>query len=115
MKSYWHLKVGSKADGRGRRVLPMLLVACLAMFWIAGAQAVHDDGVFELDGNALNDPVAGQDWQNICPVATPPGDAACVGGSTAQASLFTTDGADASIFTQGGSKDDLDIPNWRHT
>ena len=53
MKGYWHLRVGSKARRRGGLVLPMLLVACVAMFWIAGAQAVHDDGFFELDGNAL--------------------------------------------------------------
>ena len=115
MRSYWHLRVGSKTRGRSGLLVPMLLVACVALFWIAGAQAVHDDGFFELDGNAVNGLAVGDDWQNICPTSTPPGDAACTGGSAAQASLFTTDGVDASIFTTGGSKDDLDIPNWRHT
>jgi hypothetical protein len=28
------------------------LVACTALFFIGGAQAVHEDGIFELDGNA---------------------------------------------------------------
>ncbi|MBA2383845.1 MAG: hypothetical protein H0V68_04175, partial [Actinobacteria bacterium] len=91
-------------------------MACIALFWIAGAQAVHDDGLFELDGNAIDNPLLnGDDWQNICPATTPPGDASCTGANSAQASLFVTDGANASIFTGGGSKDDLDITQWRHT
>ena len=65
--------------------------------------AVHDEGVFELDGNALNSASAGDDW-------------AAVFGDTdsAFASVFTTDavGAGDNMLTGGGSKDVTDIPQW---
>jgi len=81
----------------------------------AGAQAVHDDGVFELDRNAIADPaVPGEDWNLVCPSNTPVGTApGCLGGSTAQTKAFVTD--DNRIYTGGSTKDDLDIPGWRHT
>ena len=93
----------------------MLATALVALFAIAGAQAVHDDGIFQLDGNAQAsaDPngFGGQDWDQICLVAEGSG---CTGPSgTAQARSFQDDGAsNATIFTGGGSKDDLDIDGW---
>ncbi|MBI2777058.1 MAG: Ig-like domain repeat protein [Chloroflexi bacterium] len=82
----------------------------------ATALAVHDTGVFELDRNALNDSGAGEDWNLVCPTSTPVGIApGCLGGTTATVSSFITDPDGATIFTGGGSKDDLDISNWRHT
>ena len=68
--------------------------------------AVHDEGVFELDGNALNSASAGDDW------------AAVVGDTDAAfASVFTTDtvGAGDDMLTGGGSKDVTDIPHWELT
>src|ERR687897_2482926 len=79
MTSNSESEVGRKAVRRRGVFLPMLLVACMALFWIAGAQAVHDDNLFELDGNALNGAATGEDWQNVCPADTPPGDASCTG------------------------------------
>jgi hypothetical protein len=62
-------------------------------------------GLFELDGNALNDPnVAGDDWSNALH------DFGNGGGSTA--SQFVTDQVNDradDIFTGGGSKDTLGI------
>jgi hypothetical protein len=42
--------VGPTGSRRRRRFLsvPILCIAALALFWVAGAQAVHDDGLFEL-------------------------------------------------------------------
>jgi hypothetical protein len=115
--------LGPTGSAKRRRflIVPILAVMLVGALWIAGAQAVHDDGLFELDRNAvsvaddgapfgLND---GEDWDKICPASTPPGDASCVGGSTAIAKFFTPD--DNRIFTGGATKDDLDITGWQHT
>jgi len=49
--------LGQPGSARRRRFLgiPILIVALLSLFWIAGAQAVHDDTYFELDKDATND------------------------------------------------------------
>lgn len=70
----------------------------------APVEAVHDDGIFELDGNIVDQIAAGDDWSNV------------FDGTD---SAFTTTGivpdpAPQSIFTGGGSKDDEDIPSWKH-
>src|SRR5215204_4616741 len=95
-------------------LVPVLLVMLAAVFWIAGAQAVHDDTFFQLDRNAFT-----SDTSNA---ATPPGvhdwdqvyDAATYGSPGTTIKSFQTDGTDATIFTGGGSKDTLDIPGWKH-
>jgi uncharacterized repeat protein (TIGR01451 family)/fimbrial isopeptide formation D2 family protein len=62
--------------------------------------AVHDEQ-FQLDGNAIDDPGSPpDDWANH------PG---------ADAFSFIHEGGDTSIFTTGGSKDDLDTNQWRWT
>jgi hypothetical protein len=103
-------RIFGPTDSRRRRrflLVPTLMVALAALFLVAGAQAVHDVGVFELDGNAVNDPaVAGDDWDNIFANApTCPGTQACT---------FLHENLNATIFTGGGSKDDLDTTQWRH-
>jgi hypothetical protein len=69
------------------------------------AEAAPDDnGLFELDANVHDQAAAGDDWSNIF-------------ANTDSAFTDTgivADPAPQSIFTQGGSKDDLDIPQWRH-
>jgi hypothetical protein len=84
----------------------------LAAFAALPAFAVHDVGVFELDGNATNQAVAGDDWDNVYCEETglPAGcsDTSASGGATATS--FKNDGARGNtIFTGGGSKDDLNI------
>ena len=68
--------------------------------------AVHDDGIFELDGNALDQAAAGDDWQNGTPGAS---DSLFIPGSVEK------DGVDVTYFTQGGSKDHHDISDWRYS
>src|SRR5215207_2300535 len=103
---------------RRRRTLlaAILSIGALGIFAIS-ALAVHDDGIFELEGNAVNDAaVAGEDWNLVCPPNTPQGIApGCLGGTTAPASTFDIDPDGQTIFTGGGSKDDLNVTQWRHT
>src|SRR5213593_4817171 len=66
--------LGPHGSKRRKRFLwvPMLLVACTALFLIASAQAVHDTGRFQLDGdaatgtNTAGTPAATDDWDKVC-------------------------------------------------
>jgi hypothetical protein len=85
------------------------------------AFGVHDDGVFELDRNAIDQAAPGEDWNKVCPASTPAGIApGCLGGTTADASKFIVDavnaaGKDTTLYTGGSTKDDLDTPGWKFT
>jgi hypothetical protein len=63
------------------------------------AQAVHDELLFELDGNTLDEATGGEDWSSLI---DPP-------------HLPVVDTHNGSIFIGGGSKDDHDISEWQHT
>ena len=83
----------------------------LALVLVPAVQAVHDNGVFELDGNAIDSTGAGlpDDWDRLDDGFGDPGL-----DDSALASVFIVDplGGQADpdeIFTGGGSKDDLDI------
>jgi hypothetical protein len=107
------------------------VVALVAALFSGSASAVHDEGVFQLDGNAdtatQSAIPAREDWDVICKAnlqsaSLPKG---CVKNpdvtlpsinTNANKSVFITDafgGATDDIFTTGGSKDDLDISSWR--
>ena len=80
---------------------------------VVPAFAVHDTGAFELDGNAVNGPAPGDDWDNVCHQVT---GADCsttnnTNGATA-VDWVSEPNVNASIFTGGGSKDPQDINNW---
>ena len=71
--------------------------------------------VFELDGNVVDSPAGSpDDWATLNGTgsggANPGGSA---GSSSARAFVHDPDGA--TIFTTGGSKDNLDVTSWRHT
>jgi uncharacterized repeat protein (TIGR01451 family) len=68
------------------------------------ALAVHDLGLFELDGNAVNQAAAGNDWDQVYG-----------GTSGAQSTQFVhdlTDSQNDDSFTGGSTKDDLPISGW---
>jgi hypothetical protein len=71
--------------------------------FIPALLAVHDDGFFELDRDATDTGTPGEDWDRVF-----------LGTDTAAASSFTFDGEGPTIFTGGGSKDDLDTTSWQH-
>ena len=102
------------APTRKRRLLTILLVATALVAGLAltpmAARAVHDEGLFELDGNIVDNPVVtGQDWSAFQgPVA--PGD------TTPVSTVFISDGFNGvndSIYFGGGSQNNNDITSWR--
>jgi hypothetical protein len=82
------------------------------------AFSVHDDDIFELEGNAVDDvAVLGDDWSVIYDnyVEDPEDACASVAGDIAACS-FTHDEVNHSTFTGGGSKDEQEVQtSWRHT
>src|SRR5215475_2862982 len=114
------------SPGRHRRNTKRWWIAVLAAvttalaittFGIGPAQAVHDTGAFELDGNATNGAAPGDDWDNVChqvtktattPLCTSAGD---TNGATA-VDWVAEPNLNATIFTGGGSKDPQDVNQW---
>jgi hypothetical protein len=105
--------LGEKGSKRRKRflLLPILATALLALFWIAGAQAIHNAGdtSLELDGNVANFPAGvPDDWNDFFPSA--PGDVSFTTG-------IVPDPEPQTIFTGaqagGSSKDNQDIGGWR--
>ena len=102
-------------DARTRRSLTLLWTA-LFLFSLAlqsvqlatpvPALAAHDEGIFELDGNADDSGAAGADWENGPEGAL---DSFFAGAATEAAAN------DSTYFTTGGSKDENDIPAWEIT
>jgi hypothetical protein len=106
-----------------------ILAAALALGLAAGVTtllAVHLDNLFELDGNAVDDPaVLGDDWSSVLctgsgtpaepfdciPPFTPPGP---IGGNSGATTGLVIDpiGDDETTHFKGGDKDTQDIPDW---
>jgi hypothetical protein len=119
--------LGPTGSKKRRRflLLPVLATAALALFWIAGAQAVHDTGIFQLDRNAqasdtsgASAPLGTHDWDQVCAAVIGAANCSSPAGSAGTSVVsFDTDahlanGNDASVFTGGGSKDPSDISEW---
>jgi hypothetical protein len=103
-------------------VLPLVAAMVLTLLVPYDAQAVHDTGIFQLDGdaqtstNTAGTPAASDDWDKVCNQVTGGGLAGCgttavTSGATA-VSWIAEPNANSSIFTGGGSKDPLDINQW---
>src|SRR6266700_7560866 len=116
-------------------VLPLVAAMVFTLLVPYAAQAVHDTGIFQLDGdaqtstNTANTPAASDDWDKVCyQVGVTPvsqgGDGLTPAQAQARCSIASpTSGATAvswtaeanpnsSIFTGGGSKDPIDINQW---
>jgi hypothetical protein len=85
----------------------------VAAAYIPGAMAVHDTGAFELDGNAVNGPAPGDDWDNVCHQVTG-GDCSTTSNTSGATAVdwVAEPNLNATIFTGGGSKDPQDINQW---
>jgi hypothetical protein len=77
----------------------------------APAFTVDVTTAFELDGNAVASGGALNDWSTLQSVA---GSAVAKTMGSAPGGVAIADLDGVTIFTGGGSKDDLDIPNWRY-
>ena len=105
--------LGPTDSRRRRRLLlgPVLLVTVVALLFTVGAQAVHAEGIFELDKNAVNSAATpGNDWDQV--FANTANNCSALG---AIACTFVNDPEGTTIFQTGGSKDINDIPQWRYT
>src|SRR5438046_6690437 len=115
---------GGTGIRRVRRALLPPTLACMVLTLPLpyAAQAVHDTGIFQLDGdaqtstNTAGTPAALDDWDKVCNQVTGGGVAGCgtaavTSGATA-VSWTVEANSNSSIFTGGGSKDPIDINQW---
>jgi hypothetical protein len=109
----------TRASSIGRIVSVFLLLAGLLAVFATRAEAVHDDGIFELDGNATNETKAnpifdGDDWDVI--YANRADECGSISGGPISVCSFSHDAVNGSIFTGGGSKDEQEVEtSWQHT
>src|SRR5215475_7043029 len=131
--------LGPEGSTRRRRFrwVPIVVLACAALFVVAGAQAVHNTKFFQLDGDAAaGTKPAGvvsngvEDWDTICaahlqpsdPGTNPPGPfchpapgvTLPSGGTQSDRSAFITDAFNAGTdnIYKGGT-DDADLNTWQ--
>ena len=132
MTASWLVSRGKPTPGaRGttsrHKVTGMVAAAALALsgavFFAPAAQAVHELNLIELEGNAVTDNAAYDDWDSVCKAVTITNDTGgtipdqCVGADPLLASntavAFANDGSqNATIFTGGGSKDPNSLTQW---
>jgi hypothetical protein len=108
-------------------LLPLVVMIALGLFYITGAQAVHETGAFELDGNATSaDALAplgpADDWDRVCHEVTITNDTTNSIPDECSSASDTTDSdavswvaepaLNSTIFTGGGSKDPQDTNQW---
>src|SRR5690348_150594 len=95
-----------RVSRRWAALFTLVIIVTAGIVFRQVVQAVHDTGVFELDGNVTAEVT--HDWENVY-------DDFVNGTMTAGTSTisFDTDGSSsASIFTGGGSKDPIDMNQW---
>jgi hypothetical protein len=51
--------------GRVRSIAVVSVLILAGLMWIGAAQAVHDNGQFELDGNTVHNGSAVYDWNSL--------------------------------------------------
>ena len=125
MNASWLLSRGKPSSGQrittSRRKATVIVASAAlafsgALLLAPSAQAVHELNLIELDGNAVTNNAAFDDWDSVCKAVTItndttssiPDQCASAGGLLASntAVAWANDGAqNATIFTTGGSKD----------
>ena len=105
-------------------ILPLVAAFAVGLLYVAGAQAVHDVGVFQLDRNAStavqSTPAAAEDWDLICKAhpstcTFASGYAVPSGTTVADPSQHVVDPSESSTddILKGGTKDDNPISSWK--
>src|SRR5918995_1912301 len=104
---------GARRSHGFRLAVGVALVGMLGALLALPASAVHDTGAFELEGNAVNDPAPGDDWDNVCHEVVPTACPTASGTTGATAVDWVAEpNLNSSIFTGGGSKDPQDVSQW---
>src|SRR6266545_6704530 len=81
---------------------PVLVAMVFTLFSPYGAQAVHDAGVFELDGNATS--TTSDDWDKVCHQVTGSDCSTSSNTSGARAVAWSAEpNPNSTIFSGGGS------------
>jgi hypothetical protein len=108
-----HLRLFTSVPRRRTAAAGFALTLGASLFILGPAQAVHDTGAFELDGNAVNGALPGDDWDNVCHQVLG-SDCSTTNNTTGATAVdwVAELNTSASIFTGGGSKDPQDISNW---
>ena len=88
---------------RTKFLLAIGVIATLVFGLQVAASAVHDLGVFELEGNAIDQAAAGDDWENVFENTD----------SADETAFAQEPDPNDSFFTGGGSKDPENIPAWK--
>jgi uncharacterized repeat protein (TIGR01451 family) len=96
-----------KGHRRTKWVALCTVLLALGFLFVPGALAVHSTGLFELDGNAVDEAAAGQDWDTA--LASSPS-----GNHVASVGITDALNGNDDIFT-GGSSDTNDINTWSWT
>src|SRR2546427_398032 len=106
------------------RIVQMCMLVGVLALGITPALAVHDSGIFQVDGDAFQSTCGGafgtaacqitaDDWNNLYSCSTPEGNCtAAVPGTGNSANVISPlifDPSPLSIFIGGGSKDEQDI------
>jgi len=122
MKGYREVFHRVTSRNRSRLLVIATVIGLVGLYFIPAAQAVHDTGRFQLDGDAASGtnttgitPSATDDWDKVCHQFAPSGTACGTTSNTTGAtagSWVSEPNPSASIFTGGGSKDPQDISNW---
>src|SRR5215468_11198759 len=108
-----HRMPGPYGSWRRTSLVGVVLAVLVGGVFAISAFAVHDTGSFELDGNAVNGPAPGDDWDNVCHQVT--GSDCSTSNNTSGATAVdwvSEPNLNATIFTGGGSKDPQDINQW---
>lgn len=109
-----HINGHRNRRGTRRRLAVVGSAFALALGVLVAMPAANalPTGIFELDGNAVDSNGAAtspDDWDTLY------NDNSAPFGHSSAFSGIIPDLAGQTIFTTGGSKDHLDVPNWRHS
>src|SRR5262245_24677908 len=117
----WRRRILGLTKGKRRRPAllgTMALLAALTAFLVSNALAVHDTGIFQLDGDASTSsqpfgPPAKDDWDKVCHQVLTSDCSTTENTTKATAVSWAAEPSlSSTIFTGGGSKDPQDISQW---
>src|SRR5439155_2006073 len=97
-----------------RAIAIAVLAACAVFSGYLAVQAVHDDGLFELEGNIADAPGGAPDWGSMFDAnGQPVGDSGGIAAGFLMDEISAGSATDSSVFTSKGTKNNLQPDLWR--